>query len=182
MLTGLIVLSLVIMCSGAAAAAVASTTRTERQQRASNTWRLVALRNGVGAEIPFRDISADINDPGLVEVLPQRFSPRPPSDAPVLAACPLESPPTKARQPVGGADGGKKLSPSKETEIRWGYPQGCYSTDLQNLEALTVLSRLISDGETRKTVLSWAVFGGSGGKTYALAKPIIEEALKNNAD
>lgn len=181
MLTGLLVLSLAIMCSGAAAAAVASTTRTERQQQASNTWRLIALRNGVGAEIPFGNLGSDINAPGMVEILPSRMSPPPLSDAPVPAACPLETPPTMAFQPVESSDGARKLAPSKGTEIRFGYPQGCYSTDLQDLDALNVLHRLISEGETRKTALSWAVFGGSGGKVYSNAKPIIEKALKTNA-
>lgn len=180
MLTGLVISIALIFCSGAACAAFLDAARTERQATAKDTWRATTLRNGVTAEIPFSSISSTVNSPGLIEVHPRtRTYSAALSTAPVPASVRVEPLPTMAERPVERSNESPKVSTTKETPFRWGYPQGCYSADSPPLEAITTLHRLIDDGERRKTVLSWAVFGSNGGSVYSTAKPIIEEALSN---
>jgi hypothetical protein len=180
MLTTLALSIAVIFCSGACAAAFLDATRTERQKQAADVWRVTTLRNGVTAESPFSPLSSSINSPGLVEVHPRtRTYSAALSTAPVPASVRVEPLPTKVESPVESSDEEPKVSTTKETPFRWGYPQGSYSADSPPMEAITTLHRLIDDGERRKTVLSWAVFGSNGGSVYSTAKPIIEEALSN---
>jgi hypothetical protein len=180
MLTGLVISLALIFCSGACAAAVADSTRSARQKHASDVWRVTTLRNGVTSESPFHSLRSNINSPGLVEVHPRiHTQPAPLPNAPVPAPVRVEPLPTEARKPVESSEESPKVSQKKETPFKWGYPQGGYSADSPVSEAITTLERLIDDGERRKTVLSWAVFGSTGGSVYSTAKPIIEEALSN---
>lgn len=182
MITAIITALLLVLCSGAACAAILDTQRTERQATAAKTWRAATLRNGVTAEIPFSDIDSPINSPGLIEVHPHSrtlTSTAALSTAPVPAARAMEPLPTKGRKPVESTVESPKVSTAKETKFKWNYPQGGFSVNDPSSEALATLRRLIDDGERRKTVLSWAVFGSNGGSIYSNARPIIEEALSN---
>lgn len=184
MLTTFVASLALLFCAGAICAALLDLNRNERQAQARDIWRVTTLRNGVTAESPFNPLPDTINTPGLVEVHP-RARPQPPtppaalSNAPVPAACPLEPFPTGGRKPVESPEESPKASTKKETKFRWGYPQGGFNPEFPEIEAITTLHQLIDDGERRKTVLSWAVFGASGGTVYSTAKPIIEEALSN---
>lgn len=179
MLTGIAISIALIFCSGAVCAAVLDAARTERQATAKDTWRATTLRNGITTEIPFSSIDSTINSPGFIEVHPRRTYSAALSTAPVPASVRVEPAPTMAERSVESSNEGLKVSTTKETPMKWGYPQGGYSADSPPLEAITTLHRLIDDGERRKTVLSWAVFGSNGGSVYSTAKPIIEEALSN---
>lgn len=184
MLTFLPILAVLIFSSGAVSAALLATGKQERQQSADESWRLIVLRNGVRSEIPFASLKSQINAPGMVQVFPQT-QPRTlaASIAPVPTACPLETAPTKARKPVESLSDAKKLSPkitsTKETKFKWGYPQGGFEATDITPAALDAIARLIGDGERRKTVLSWAVFGSNGGTIYSTARPTIQKALEN---
>ncbi len=180
MLTIIAISIALIFCCGAACAAFLDAARTERQTTAKHTWRAATLRNGITAEIPFSPLDSTINSPGFIEVHPRRRTYAAAlSTAPVPASVRVEPLPTQDESPVESSDDEPKVSATKETTMRWGYPQGCYSVDSPPIEAITTLHRLINDGERRKTVLSWAVFGSNGGFVYSTAKPIIEEALSN---
>ena len=181
MLTAMLLVIGVTICSGMCAGAMLATKREERQTHARESYRLIWLRNGVTEEIPFGGPRAPINVPGMVEVHPhRRTDERPPvllaaSTAPVREPAQLKALPTGSREEKN--DG--KVFPKKETKFYKGYPQGGFSVEDVAPEALAALKTLIDGNETRKTVLSWAIFGSSGGKVYNLARPIIEEALKD---
>lgn len=184
MLTFLPVLFILIFSSGAISAALLATGKQARQQSASNDWRLVVLRNGITSESPFSPIDSKINAPGLVQVWPKSQTPTQNlsmSLAPVGAPAQAETAPIQERKPDESQDDAKKVSEkvtkTKETRFKWGYPQGGFEADDITTEALNALNRLIQDGETRKTVLSWAVFGSNGGAVYSTARPTIQKAL-----
>jgi hypothetical protein len=184
MLTTLVASCALIFCAGGACAALLDLNRREREATARDVWRATTMRNGVTTESPFSELTATINEPGLVEVHP-RSRPQPPtppaplSNAPVPAACPLEPSPTEGRKPVESSEESLKAQSKKDTPFKWGYPKGGFNPEFPEIEAITALHQLIDDGERRKTVLSWAVFGANGGTVYSTAKPIIEEALSN---
>lgn len=165
----------VVWCAGAIAAASRSLAREEHTAESKELWRLHRLRNGVTAEIPFADPQAAINTPGLVQVFPDSHTAAP--NAPAEPAPTLKAAPQQAESQKRKLKESQKVSIKKTTKKKWGYPQGCYQLDSQREEATQTLKRLVADGETRKTVLSWAVFGSSGGKIYTNARPLIEEIL-----
>lgn len=184
MITTAIALLLLVFCGGAACAAILDIDRAERHKHASDVWRVTTLRNGVTAESPFSGLRDSINSPGLVEVHPLKrthppTSPEPLSTAPVPTAARMEPLPTEGRQPVERAEESRNVPEPKATEFRWGYPKGGFYAAFPEPSALDALNRLIADGERRKTVLSWAVFGSTGGSVYSQAKAHIEEALSN---
>lgn len=185
MLTLLTIFFGVILSGGMAAVATSVNSRQERTTHAKETYRLMYLRGGVSGEIPFASPQHAVNAPGLVQVYPHTQTPTPTptpaalSTARVGAARPLETAPIKGRQSVESPNDEPKVTKSKPTIFKWNYPQGGFSADSPSAEAITTLHRLIDDGETRKTVLSWAVFGSNGGSVYATAKPIIEDALSH---
>lgn len=184
MLTGLIFLALLLITGSGAVAGALTHNQEVRQAQARETYNYIVLRNGVTEESPFSNLHEPVNAPGLVQVFPrsQTPTPTPPlaaSTAPVPAPARVEPLPTKERQPDDGKNDAKKITATKETKFKWGYPQGGFSVQDVNFDARDAIHRLVEDGERRKTVLSWAVFGSSGGSTYAAAKPFIEEALKN---
>lgn len=164
-----------IWCAGALAAACTSDQRARRRADAREVFRLSLLRNGVTAEIPFVTPHHTLNAPGLVRVHPH--SHRSLSTAPVPAACAMEPPPTGERKPVDEPVEPVDEAVDEPVEEKWGYPKGNHSADLITPEAKKAIQLLVDDGERRKTVISWAVFGSNGGAAYAAAKPYIEEAL-----
>ncbi len=67
-----------------------SASESEREADAALTYRNIIHRGGVTAPIPFTSTNARVNDPGLVEVHPQRTQPQPHTPSPSLpTALPL---------------------------------------------------------------------------------------------
>ena len=123
MLAGMLVLSILILSSGATIAALLATGKEERQQAAQDTWSVVVLRNGVTAESPFHSLSSQMNRPGMVEVFPQSHTPAPTpilamSTAPVLAPAQLKPLSPMGRNSENNADDARKsLHDEREERI-----------------------------------------------------------------
>ena len=128
MLTGILAASVTFIFLAGAAAAVIANSQEQRQTEARDTYNLIVLRNGVTATSPFHSLRSPMNVPGMVQVYPQTQTPTPtppaPSPSPVPAAARLEALPTASRQPVEDQDDARKITSTKETKFKWGYPQG----------------------------------------------------------
>lgn len=185
MLSGMLITICLIICAGAASSALLMNDKQERQAQAKETYRLIYLRNGVNAEIPFMGPRSAINSPGLVEVHPNSCAPDhtptvlAASTAPVLAPAQLKPLPTEQRRADDEPTTTTATKPIEPDEVRWGYPKGRFSSEDISSAALDAICSLIEDGEKRKTVISWAVFGSNGGSIYAAVRPTIIKALEN---